>query len=552
MLPFVLAYVIKLRKDIREITKRNNILKQYNKATKISNICLNSDLEYNITYINDKFCEISQYSKKEVLGKANKFFAKKIKDKYTHSKGLLKTIQSGKIWQGVLKNRKKDGTLYYVNTTISPIFDENGKIFEYVAVQHEITDLVKKTEELNKILEEDYLTKIGSRYKLIQDIKNRHNPVIALIDVNNFSEINDYFGYRIGDNTLKLVGRTIDDLFVNNKNYEVYRLTADIFAILGVDVLQDEFIEEVKKVVKKLIEKPFSARGRELYLQLNYSFSFEEKDKLLETANIIRKYSRNHSNEFIYNKNLNIEKDYEKNIFWTQKIKKALEEDGIFPYFQAIYNVKTEQIEKYEALMRLNDTGKIISPFFFLDVSKKSGQYLQLTKRMIKKTFEYFKGKDYTFYISINLTFQDISNEVTSKYILDTIKEYNFGPRVIIEIVESEEIKSFAIVNDFIQKVRSFGCKIAIDDFGSGYSNFKYLIKIKADYIKIDGSLVKDILVNQGNENIIQMIIKFANDQGIKTIAEFVSSKDIFDKVKELGVDYVQGYYIKEPEPSIE
>jgi len=451
MLPFILAYVIKLRKDIREIKKINNILKQYNKVTKASNICLNSDLEYNITYINDKFCEISQYSKKEVLGKTNNFFAKKIKDKYTNSKGLLKTIKNGKIWQGILKNRKKDGTLYYVNTTISPIFDEDGNIFEYVAVQHEITDLVKKTEELNKILEEDYLTKIGSRYKLIQDIKNRHNPVIALVDVNNFSEINDYFGYRIGDNTLKLVGKTINDLFENSKNYEVYRLTADIFAILGVDVIHDEFIEKVQKVVKKIIEKPFSARGRELYLQLNYSFSFEAKDKLLETANIIRKYSRKHSNEFIYSKNLNIEKDYEKNIFWTQKIKKALEEDGILPYFQAIYNVKTGQIEKYEALMRLNDTGKIISPFFFLDVSKKSGQYLQLTKRMVKKTFEYFKGKDHTFYISINLTFQDISNEITSKYILEAIKEYNFGSRVIIEIVESEEIKSFEIVNDFIK-----------------------------------------------------------------------------------------------------
>jgi len=528
----------------------NNILKQYNKATKVSNICSNGDLEDNITYVNDKFCEISQYSREEVLGKKNRFFTEEIKDNNISFKGLIKTIQSGKVWQGILKNRKKDGTSYYVNTTISPIFDEDGKIFEYVTIQHEITNLIERTEELNRILQEDYLTKIGSRYKLIQDIEKKHNPAIALIDINNFSEINDYFGYKIGDNTLKLIGKTIEDLFVANKNYEAYRLTADIFAILAVDVTQDEFIEEIRKVVKKLIEKPFNARGRELYLQLNYSFSFEPKDKLLETANIIRKYSKKRNNDFVYSKNLDIEKDYEKNIFWTQKIKKALEQDGIFPYFQAIYNVQTEQIEKYEALMRLNDAGKIISPFFFLDVSKKSGQYLQLTKKMVKKTFEYFKDKDYMF--SINLTFHDISNEITSKYILEAIKKYNFGSRVIIEIVESEEIKSFSIVNAFIEELKRLGCKIAIDDFGSGYSNFKYLIKIKADYIKIDGSLIKDILVNKGNENIVKMIIKFASDQGIKTIAEFVSSKDIFDKVKNLGVDYVQGYYIKEPEASIE
>ena len=95
------------------------------------------------------------------------------------------------------------------------------------------------------------------------------------------------------------------------------------------------------------------------------------------------------------------------------------------------------------------------------------------------------------------------------------------------------------------------GCKIAIDDFGSGYSNFEYLIKLNADYIKIDGSLIKDILINKSNEEIVVTIVDFARRQGFKTIAEFVSSKEIFDKVKELGLDYAQGYYIHEPKPEI-
>ncbi|RBQ29028.1 diguanylate cyclase [Aliarcobacter vitoriensis] len=537
----------KLQKKLKELSVRANILRQYNKATKTSNIISNADLKGNITYVNNKFCEVSQYSRREILGRPHNILRAEEDDEVF--KDLWKTIKSGNVWRGNLKNRKKDGTFYHINTIISPIYDENGQIFEYVAIRHEITDLVEKTAELNKILREDYLTKIGSRYKLIEDIAKKDNPVIALIDINNFSEINDFFGYKIGDNILRLIAKTIEDLFINKKNYEVYRLTADIFAILSVNVDQNEFIKEVSKATKKLTEKPFSARGREIYLQLNQSFSFESKDTLLETANVIRKYSKRNKNNIIYNKDFDIEKDYEKNIFWTQKIKKALEKDGVFPYFQAIYNIQTQRIEKYEALMRLNDGGKVVPPFFFLDISKKSGQYLQLTKQMVKKTFEYFKNNEYEF--SINLTFQDISNEIISSYILNTIKVYGFGSRVVIEIVESEEIKNFSIVNNFIEEIRSLGCKIAIDDFGSGYSNFEYLIKLNADYIKIDGSLIKDILVNNGNENIVKMIIKFAKDQGIKTIAEFVSSKEIFDKVKELGVDYVQGYYIKEPEASI-
>ncbi|MGE3593459.1 MAG: EAL domain-containing protein [Arcobacter sp.] len=98
-----------------------------------------------------------------------------------------------------------------------------------------------------------------------------------------------------------------------------------------------------------------------------------------------------------------------------------------------------------------------------------------------------------------------------------------------------------------MDKVRKLGCKIAIDDFGSGYSNFEYLIRLNADYIKIDGSLIKDILINKNNQEIVITIVDFAKRQGFKTIAEFVSSKEIFEKVKELGIDYAQGYYINEP-----
>ena len=531
----------------KKLNQRIDILKQYNKATKSSNIISNSDLEGNITYVNDKFCEVSQYTKEEILRKPHSILRAEDNDEIF--KNMWDTIIAGNVWRGNLRNRKKDGSHYYIDTTISPIFDENGKIFEYVAIRHEITDLVVKTKELDRILREDYLTKIGSRYKLIQDISSTDSPVIALLDINNFSEVNEFFGYKIGDNILKLIARKVEDLFLNDDNYEVYRLTSDVFAVLATNVTKDEFLTRIDDILKKITEKPFNAKGREIYIQLSSCFSFEPKNTLLETANVIRKYAKTNKSKNIYDKSLDIEKNYEQNIFWIQKIKKAIETGGVIPHYQAILDVKNNKIDKYEALMRLNDDGKIVSPFFFLDVSKKSGQYLQLTKKMVKKTFEYFSNKNCDF--SINLTFEDLSNETISQYILDSIKEYNVGSKLIIEIVESEEVKDFSIINHFFDEIKKLGCKIAIDDFGSGYSNFEYLIKLNADFIKIDGSLIKDLLVNKGNENIVSMIIKFAKDQGIKTVAEFVSSKEIFDKVTSLGVDYVQGYYIHEPQSSI-
>ena len=552
---FLLAFLIikhlslrKLKSEQKELQRKANILRQYNKATKSSNIISNSDLKGNITYVNDTFCEVSQYKREEIIGKPHNIL--RGEEDPEIFRNLWKTIKSGNIWRGNLKNKKKDGTFYYINTTISPIFDENGEIFEYVAIRHEITDLVLKTEKLNRILREDYLTEIGSRYKLIEDISKQENLSISILDIKNFSDVNDFFGYKIGDYILKLVAKRIEELVIKKPKYAVYRLTSDVFAILASNESKIDFMKNVKEISKIISSKAVRAKGREIFVSLNYSFSFEPKNSLLETANVIRKYSKTNPNQIIYDRSLEIEKDYEKNIFWTLKIKKALENNDIIPYYQAIYNLQTNKIEKYECLMRLNDSGKIVSPFFFLDIAKKSGQYLQLTKRMIDSSFEYFKDKDFEF--SINFTFEDISNEEVSNYVIEKIKELNIGNRVVFEIVESEEIDDFNLINGFFCTIRELGCKIAIDDFGSGYSNFEYLIKLDADYIKIDGSLIKDVLVSKGNENIITMIINFAKDQGFKTIAEFVSSKEILEKVKYLGVDYVQGYYIHEPSDKIE
>jgi EAL domain-containing protein (putative c-di-GMP-specific phosphodiesterase class I) len=196
-------------------------------------------------------------------------------------------------------------------------------------------------------------------------------------------------------------------------------------------------------------------------------------------------------------------------------------------------------------LVRLEDDDKLISPYFFLDISKKTKHYTNITKTMIKKTFEMFKDRDVEF--SINLTIQDILNEQIKIYLFEMIESYNMGNRVIFEIVESESIQNFQDVINFINEVRYFGCKIAIDDFGTGYSNFEYLLKIKADYIKIDGSMIKNIDTDTDAQIVVSTIVDFAKKMGVKTIAEFVENEAIYNKIVELGVDYSQGYYFSTP-----
>jgi PAS domain S-box-containing protein/diguanylate cyclase (GGDEF)-like protein len=531
---------------MRTLKRENHILNQYKVAVEESNIVSKADLKGNITYVNDKFCEVTLYSREEIIGKPHNLL--KGESSKEVFRDLWQTISNKKTWHGVLRNKRKDGEFYYVNITIMPILDEDNEIIEYIAIRHEITDLIHKSVELEKSLREDFLTKEGNRFKLLEDIKKSKKPALALLDISRFGEINDFYGYDVGDEVLKFISKVFRK-FMGNK-YSLYRIYSDEFAILADNEDREHFIRFIKFLIDSVSSSPLLIKGKEIYIQMNYSISFEEKNSLKKTANIIKRFTKVNKDVHIYDKNLEIEKIYEKNIMWTSKLKKAFESDKIVPYYQPIFNMKTNKIEKYEALVRLIDSeGIAISPYYFLDIAKKSKQYLKLTKQVIKKSFEYFKDKDYE--LSLNLTFEDIKSKTISTYILDMLVEYNIASKVVFEIVESEGIEDFTQVNIFIDKVRKLGCKIAIDDFGSGYSNFEYLIKLNADYIKIDGSLIKDILINKNNQEIVIPIIDFAKRQGFKTIAEFVSSKEIFEKVKELGIDYAQGYYISEPKPLI-
>ena len=210
---------------------------------------------------------------------------------------------------------------------------------------------------------------------------------------NRFSEINDFYGHNVGDKVLKKIAKIIKEQLPDN--YILYRVYSDEFAVLVDNESKENFIKNIKQISENISSKPIKINNRELYIQITYNISFEDKENLIETANMVKKYSKTNKNIAIYDKSLELEKIYEKNIFWTLKIKKALEEDKIVPYYQAIYNLKTEKIEKYESLIRLIDDNNLpISPYYFLDISKKSKQYLKLTKRVIRKSFEYFKDKE--------------------------------------------------------------------------------------------------------------------------------------------------------------
>ena len=228
-------------------------------------------------------------------------------------------------------------------------------------------------------------------------------------------------------------------------------------------------------------------------------------------------------------------------------LKNVVDNLSIKPYVQAIFDTKTLKIKKYESLMRLFDpkTKEMFSVFPFLEISKKIKVYDKMMEIMINKTFELFSNQDIEF--SINLSYEDIANEPFMSFLYRKINNYPKPQNIIFEILESDFIEDFSIVKEFTNSTRTYGCKIAIDDFGSGYSNMENILKIKPEIIKIDGSLIKNINSSEESKTIVINIVNMAKELNAQTVAEYVHSKEVFDVVKNMNIDFLQGFYLSEP-----
>jgi len=303
------------------------------------------------------------------------------------------------------------------------------------------------------------------------------------------------------------------------------------------------------KLNSALSSQELTIDNKTFNIDTTLALSFEKPHHLLSTVSLASRYAKHKGLSYnIYTPQTSFEDEYKSNIEWTYKIRKALSEDRFTIFFQPIIDTKTKEIFKYEALVRMIDEDKkIISPFFFLDKAKKSNQYTQITKVVIEKAMQAVNKRGIS--CGINITLEDIESEEIKELIFKSLQKCKTPQNISFELVESEGIEKFEEVDEFIKKVKSYGCSLSIDDFGTGYSNFEYLLKLNADTVKIDGSLIKDIDTNQDKYDIVKTIVMFAKIKKLSVVAEFVSSESIYKTIDSLDIDFCQGYYFGEPKP---
>jgi diguanylate cyclase (GGDEF)-like protein/PAS domain S-box-containing protein len=512
------------------------------------------DLDGKYLYANESICEnLLMANSDEVVGKCDVFFATRERNKHPENKnwhtfGEL-CFNSDVV---VLENMKSmifeeygniKGELVYLEVHKAPLHDSNGRLIGTIGSGRDITAQIMLEKQNEKLAYYDQLTGLPNRQKIIVDISKKNPTACVIFNIDEFKEINDFFGTENGDRILKDIA-----LWFSKLDFETYRIDGDEFAILYYEDIALETIEHnVRNILSLFEEELFHVQEERVQITFSVGIA-KEKYRLFTKTDIAVNYAKQNKIKIaLYKENANIEQQYKQNMAVATCIREALIDNRIICHYQPIMNLLTGEILKYETLVRMIDKdNNIIPPIEFLNISKKTKLYPHITAEVIHQACNIFKNREERF--SVNLSIDDIKDANTVQEIIRTIIKTKTASRIIFEILESEGIENYEEVINFITQIKALGAEIAIDDFGTGYSNFEHILKLNVDYIKIDGSLIRGMRDNNKHKIIVETIVDFAKKVGSKTIAEFVSDEATFLIVKEIGIDFSQGYYTGKPD----
>ena len=402
----------------------------------------------------------------------------------------------------------------------------------------------------------DPLTKIYNRQYLAEFLETTslQNYYLMMIDLDNFKLINDNFGHDVGDDVLVSVVNAIKS---NIRQEDILiRFGGEEFILLVDKKESKESIKVAERIRKAVMNSIIESHDNQINMTVSIGVNpfpysaknIEEALKIADEQLYIAKSSGRNRVE-IFDEGKKYESEATNRI---SDIRVAIDEGGIRCAFQPIYSAQSGEILKYEMLLRMmSKEGKIIPPNSFLPSIRHTQVYISLTSIVLQKAITMFE-QNQTINLSINLDIQDILNEDIMELLRVTFEgKKELAQRLTIEILEHEEIKNFELIQTSITRLKEIGFSIALDDFGSGYANFRYMISLDIDILKIDGTIIKNIDKDKAAYNIVKAIVEFARNMNMKTVAEMIETKEEHDTVIELGIDCLQGYYLGRPEFAI-
>jgi diguanylate cyclase (GGDEF)-like protein/PAS domain S-box-containing protein len=447
--------------------------------------------------------------------------------------------------------------------TASPLFDSNGNFVGAIESIRDITKRKEMEQQLQYLATHDVLTSIPNRYFLNEALKRAvakakrgEKGFLLLIDLDNFKLVNDTFGHAIGDELLVNVGH----VFKNNlrEGDLLARLGGDEFVVL----LERTTFAEANIVAEKLRQavgrNEFQLAEHKCCLNISVSIGLAAINGTLDAQKILS-YADNAlytSKEGGRNRISYVKPDEDMATRFSETnqivslIKEALKEDGFILYLQPVVKVKDGSVIHHEALIRLKDkSGELITPDDFVPVAERFGLMPRIDRWVVQATIKTL-GEHPGIKIFVNLSGLSLGDDTLLELIEEKINESQIDPaRLGFEITETAVVKDLTRAERWIYRLKKLGCRFALDDFGIGFSSFSYLNNLPVDYLKIDGSYVRNLHLDSTHLVLVQAMNSVAHALKKETIAEFVENEKVLKILSDLKIDCGQGYYLGRPAP---
>ncbi len=521
-----------------------------------------------IEYINPKVEEVTGYQSNEVLGKTPAMFSSGESSPEMY-KNLWDTLLSGNEWYGDICNRKKNGDLFWSRQRIAPIYLKHNQISHFVSVQEDVTEARRISSEISFHAAHDMLTGLINRREFERRLErvvktalvDKSSHALCILDLDEFKVVNDTCGHVAGDELLMQLSRLLEAQL--RKRDSLARLGGDEFGILMEHCSPDQAQRAATEIVKVIESYRFQWEENAMAVSASiglveiheHTLSAADTMKQADQACYVAK-EMGRNQLVVYREDDELLLSRKGEMRWISEINDALEDSRLLLFAQKIVPVSDHALnECFEILLRLRaKNGTLVPPGAFLPAAERYNIAPRIDRWVIENTFawiathaEQLHGQ---YQFSINLSGLSIGKNTLADFIMDSLEKWQIEPSLIkFEITETAAISNLREASAFIRRMRQHGFHFALDDFGSGLSSFAYLKNLPVDYLKIDGMFVKDIIIDPIDEAMVRSINDIGHVMGIKTIAEFVESEQILQRLTEIGVDFAQGYGISKPFP---
>ncbi|WCN37138.1 putative bifunctional diguanylate cyclase/phosphodiesterase [Aneurinibacillus uraniidurans] len=528
-----------------------------------SSILAVTDANGVITYVNDKFCEVSQYSQKELLGNTHRIINADYHGR-DFFKNMWEMISKGRVWQGEIKNRKKDGSFYWVDTIIVPFPKGADKPTSYVSIRRDITAQKEAEAQVYRLAYYDPLTNLRNRRgfhefmeEAVQTAEQSQSMFATIfIDLDRFKHVNDTLGHKIGDGLLEAIAYRMEQ-FLESESTAVFRIGGDEFTVVWSGMQQEEEAQQAALHILDIFKAPFDSKGYQITMTPSLGVSVypvhgEDAESLLRRADTAMYCAKDKGENRYEMYTVEMEKEFISRLTIEQELRQAIKDDSLYLHYQPKVDIKTGEMLGVEALIRWHhEEFGFIPPDRFIPIAENVGLIIPLGEWVIRtacKQNKKWQDEGYSpFVVSVNLSTLQFKQENLVEMIADALKEADLEARWLeIEITESVLINYDREIIKKLNALKEMGIYISIDDFGTGYSSFNHLKNLPIDVVKIDRSFVSG-LPNANDEAIVSAIISMAHALQLKVLAEGIETDHQWDFLREEGCHEGQGYLFSKP-----